>query len=193
MSGRFCARSGRRQMNDNRKRLGLVVNPIAGMGGAVGLKGTDGVLVEEARRRGAQPQAQKRALTALQALQRAEQTVEVLTCEGSMGADAAEAAGLPHRVVFRPHHPPGAADTRNAVTALLQENVDLLLFAGGDGTAREVMASAATRTPVLGIPAGVKMHSAVFGVTAMTAGDAARAFLDSGCPEAALTQAEVMD
>ncbi len=179
-------------MNDNRKRLGLVVNPIAGMGGAVGLKGTDGVLVEEARRRGAQPQAQKRALTALQALQRAEQTVEVLTCEGSMGADAAEAAGLPHRVVFRPHDPPGSADTRNAVTALLQENVDLLLFAGGDGTAREIMA-AATRTPVLGIPAGVKMHSAVFGVTAMTAGDAARAFLDSGCPEAALTQAEVMD
>lgn len=179
-------------MNGNRKRVGLVVNPIAGMGGAVGLKGTDGALVEEARRRGAQPMAQKRALTALEALQRAEQTIEVVTCEGSMGADAAVAAGVPHRVVFHPCDPPGAADTRNAVTALLRENVELLLFAGGDGTAREVMA-AAPRTPVLGIPAGVKMHSAVFGVTAMTAGDAARAFLDAGCPEAALTPAEVMD
>lgn len=179
-------------MNGNRKRVGLVVNPIAGMGGAVGLKGTDGALVEEARRRGAQPMAQKRALTALEALQRAEQAIEILTCEGGMGADAAEAAGLPHRVVFQPDAPPGAADTRNAVTALLRENVELLLFAGGDGTAREVMA-AATDTPVLGIPAGVKMHSAVFGVTAMTAGDAAREFLDGGCPEAALTPAEVMD
>ncbi|TCO77117.1 putative polyphosphate/ATP-dependent NAD kinase [Chromatocurvus halotolerans] len=173
--------------------MGLVVNPVAGMGGAVGLKGTDGALVEEARRRGAQPMAQKRAVTALEALQRAEQTIEVLTCAGSMGADAAGAAGLPHRVVFHPDDPPGAADTRNAVTTLLRENVELLLFAGGDGTAREVMASAAAHTPVLGIPAGVKMHSAVFGVTAMTAGDAARAFLDSGCPETALIPAEVMD
>lgn len=180
-------------MNGSRKRVGLVVNPIAGMGGAVGLKGTDGILVEEARRRGAQPMAQKRALTALQALLRADTAVEVLTCEGNMGADAAEAAGLAHRAVFRPAEPPGAADTRNAVKALLRENVDLLLFAGGDGTAREVMAAAGTQTAVLGIPAGVKMHSAVFGVTAMTAGDAARAYLDSGCPETSLMPAEVMD
>ncbi|MFN2327794.1 MAG: ATP-NAD kinase family protein [Chromatocurvus sp.] len=180
-------------MNGNRKRVGLVVNPIAGMGGAVGLKGTDGILVEEARRRGAQPMAQKRARTALESLRRADQSVEILTCKGSMGSDAAEAAGVAHRVVFCPAEPPGAADTRNAVTALLSENVDLLLFAGGDGTAREVMAAAGTQLPVLGIPAGVKMHSAVFGVTAMTAGDAARAFLESDCPEASLMPAEVMD
>lgn len=180
-------------MNSNRKRVGLVVNPIAGMGGAVGLKGTDGLLVQEARRRGASPLAEKRALTALHALARTEQPLELLTCAGSMGADAAGAAGLQYRVVFRPKAPSSASDTRNAVLALLREQVDLLMFAGGDGTAREVMAVADSRTPVLGIPAGVKMHSAVFGVTAMTAGDAARAFLDSGCPEATLAPAEVMD
>ena len=180
-------------MYGSRKRVGLVVNPIAGMGGAVGLKGTDGALVDEARRRGAQPMAQQRALTALASLARAGGAIEILTCSGSMGGDAAAAAGLEHQLVFTAKQPATAEDTRAAVAVLVRENVDLLLFAGGDGTARDVLAASDARAPVLGIPAGVKMHSAVFGVTAKTAGDAAREFLAAGCPGEQLVPAEVMD
>jgi predicted polyphosphate/ATP-dependent NAD kinase len=186
-------------MNARQPRIGLIVNPIAGMGGAVGLKGTDGPLLDEARRRGAQPQGPARALAALRVLASLPVPPRVLTCAGAMGADIAGEAGLETEVVYRPASPSGPDDTRAAVRAIVaatggaDAGVDLLLFAGGDGTARDVLAEVGRGQAVLGIPAGVKMHSAVFGITAVTAGDAARQFLEAGCPPDLLEPAEVMD
>jgi predicted polyphosphate/ATP-dependent NAD kinase len=96
-------------------------------------------------------------------------------------------------VVDVPHQSTSSADTRRAAAVLRDRQVDLLLVAGGDGTARDVLESIGRDVPVLGVPAGVKMHSAVFAATARTAGEVARAFLARTDREALLQDAEVMD
>lgn len=172
----------------------MIVNPIAGMGGAVGLKGTDGDLVVRARELGARPQASLRAKQALQVLAGCAHPPRVLACAGAMGEDVAREVGLRTEVV---HHPSaaesGAADTRAAAERMLALQPDLLMFVGGDGTARNVLEAVGAGMPVLGVPAGVKMHSGVFAVTAKTAGDVARAYLESATPETLLDDMEVMD
>ncbi|MEV5809991.1 ATP-NAD kinase family protein [Streptomyces parvulus] len=171
-----------------------MVNPLAGMGGSVGLKGTDGPeILEEARRRGARPLSGERAARALIRLTAASKSpFKVLTGSGDLGEHSALAAGLRPVVVHRTG--PGGSgpeDTRAAAEAMRSE-VDLLLFAGGDGTARDIVGAVGDRVPVLGVPAGVKMHSAVFGASPDSAGSLAALFLD-GSPTARLRDAEVMD
>ncbi|MFD4659776.1 ATP-NAD kinase family protein [Kitasatospora sp. NPDC058444] len=158
-------------------RIGLVVNPVAGLGGRVGLKGSDGAEVQRrALALGARPQAVARAELTLRHLP---SDVELITAEGPMGAASAQAAGRAARVV---HRPAGAAttaaDTRAAVRALAAAGAGLLLFCGGDGTARDVLDALGPepRLPVLGIPAGVKMHSAVFAVHPRAAAEVAAAW-----------------
>ena len=150
------------------KRLGLIVNPLAGVGGRLAFKGSDNrCLVDQALERGAAQPAPERARAALSMLS---QEVEVLAAGGSMGADLAGTA------ITEPVEQSTATDTRAAAIALADAGVDLLLFAGGDGTAVDVLAAVGDRLPVIGIPAGVKMHSAVFGVTPRSAGELAAAF-----------------
>ncbi|GAB3974821.1 ATP-NAD kinase family protein [Actinoallomurus acanthiterrae] len=172
-------------------RFGLVVNPVAGLGGRVGLKGSDGVDVQErARALGATPRAGERAALALAELRsRLGAGLTVRTAAGAMGADAVTAAGLRPEVAYGPGFPTTAADTK-AAAAVLAGEVDLLLFAGGDGTARDVLDAVGASVPVLGVPTGVKMHSAVFGVGPRAAGEAAALMAAGGT---ALRDAEVMD
>lgn len=151
-------------------RIGFLINPIAGMGGRVGLKGTDGVAAEAARR-GAHPTANMRALEALLKLKHLIDStprplaIEWLTVTGTMGRDALQTAGLATiEVVHAASSEPSAQDTKAAVEKFLAAGINLVLFCGGDGTARDVCAITGETTPVLGIPAGVKMYSGVFGV-----------------------------
>ncbi|MEY9912980.1 putative polyphosphate/ATP-dependent NAD kinase [Catenulispora sp. MAP12-49] len=154
-------------------RVGLVVNPVAGVGGRVGLKGSDGAEVQaRAFALGAVPRAAERAAVALSELAARRRDVAVLTVAGAMGEEAARAAGLAPEVVFSAGEPTSAADTVAAARALASR-VDLLLFAGGDGTARDVLEAVGDAVPVLGIPTGVKMHSAVFAVNPRAAGEVA--------------------
>jgi NAD+ kinase len=158
-------------------RLGFVVNPVAGMGGRVGLKGTDGK-VDEARERGAERRSHDRAVAALRAARDrlGDRELTLLTAGGPMGEDAAREAGLTPTVVTDPPADPfetRAADTRAAVRAVLDREADLVAFVGGDGTAvdvAETLTEAGVDTPVLGVPAGVKVYSGVFGATPAAAG-----------------------
>ncbi|HKC28301.1 MAG TPA: NAD(+)/NADH kinase [Jatrophihabitans sp.] len=172
-------------------RLGVVINPIAGMGGRVGLHGTDGAAVSVARARGASPVAPLRAGRALQRL-RSAADVAVLTVAGEMGADVLRELGWSHRVVAEAAAPTSADDTRRAVAAMREEGVTLLLFVGGDGTARDIAEIVGSSVPVLGVPAGVKMHSGVFATSPEAAADVAARYL--AAPErVGTTAAEVVD
>ena len=148
-------------------RLGVVVNPWAGIGGATALKGSDGLAVRaEALARGAEPRAPGRMTRTLAGL--ASEGLTVLTWGGAMGEDAAAASGLASTVLGAAEGESTGADTQRAVRALVAAGIDLLLFAGGDGTARDVASALEDLGDpplVLGVPAGVKMHSGVFAVT----------------------------
>jgi len=150
-------------------RVGLVINPIAGMGGAVGLKGTDTPeVLEEAVRRGARPIAQGRTEEMLRAAGDLE-GYDFFTAGGAMGENVLRSHTPRVTVVYTPGEVTAEEDTKAACSAVLEAGVDLLLFTGGDGTARDVMDVVDETVPVIGIPSGVKMHSGVF---ANTPGDA---------------------
>jgi predicted polyphosphate/ATP-dependent NAD kinase len=169
------------------RRIGFLINPVAGMGGAVGLKGTDGQ-VEEARRRGAVPQAERRGRIPLDILAR-DPDLLFFTASGEMGESLLAKTGITQFQVV--HHYRGestAEDTRNAVHRFLEEGVDLILFCGGDGTAREIFDVAGREVPILGIPTGVKMYSALFAIDPATAAE-----IVDGPTQYTLRDAEVMD
>ena len=174
-------------------KIGLIVNPIAGMGGRVGLKGTDGeTVLARARLLRAPQEAPARAVEALKVLSSAPGDLRILTCLAGMGENEARAAGLsPTVIIDAPAGATTAADTRRAAREMVRRGVDLLLFAGGDGTARDILDAVADSVTALGIPAGVKIHSAAFGATPREAGRAALAFLREGAR--ATRMAEVMD
>ncbi|GAA0277295.1 ATP-NAD kinase family protein [Halobacterium noricense] len=168
------------------RTVGVVVNPIAGMGGRVGLKGTDGN-VEAARERGAEQRAPDRARDALAALRERAPDTAILAYGGEMGADEARAAGFDSEVVGEPNYDETtAADTKDAVRAFVARGVDLILFVGGDGTATDVATAldeVEADVPVLGVPAGVKVYSSVFAVRPEAAGRVAATFEDTEARE----------
>lgn len=176
-------------------KVGLVVNPLAGIGGTVALKGSDGdEVVAMALAAGASKKAPERVSMCLQQLDA--ETVTFLTAGGEMGEKELVASGFECSVVYTPSMPTKAIDTQSAVEVLCNEGVELLLFAGGDGTARDVL-DALSRCkrdaplPVLGIPAGCKIHSAVYALTPVHAGELL-ALLAEGQPMS-LVDARVMD
>jgi predicted polyphosphate/ATP-dependent NAD kinase len=173
-------------------RLGLVVNPIAGLGGRLAFKGSDDVaLVATARERGATPVAPTRAKEALRPLAALGPGLDLLAYAGEMGEQEAVDAELRPTVLGCSRPVTSAADTRAAACEMADRDVDLLLFAGGDGTAVDVLEAIGDRVPVLGIPAGVKMHSAVFALNPRSAGELAARLAQDGVR--GVRPAEVMD
>ncbi|OIU87495.1 ATP-NAD kinase family protein [Microbacterium sp. AR7-10] len=178
--------------------IGLVVNPVAGVGGPAGLAGSDGAEVQRlAVSRGAHSRAQARATIALRVLAARHPALVIATTCGAMGADAVRAAGLEAWVVYDPasavQSTTTASDTSAAVAALAEAGATLILVAGGDGTLRDAAAGLAGTAPqpaVLGIPSGVKMYSPVFAVSPRAAGSLAADWVDGGLP---LTDREVLD
>jgi predicted polyphosphate/ATP-dependent NAD kinase len=175
-------------------RLGFIVNPIAGMGGRVGLKGTDNVL-KEAIARGAKPVAPSRATEFLQKLKRnmTEKSIEIISCPGIMGEKEARDADFPVKILpMKIGDETSAEDTKTAVDLLAAANVDLIVFVGGDGTAKDVFDAmqGCRQTPVLGVPSGVKMYSSIFAVNPSDAVEVVLAYAER---QAEITELEIMD
>ncbi len=170
-----------------RSKIGFLINPVAGMGGAVGLKGTD-CLAQEAIARGARPLAAERARDCLRLLAPADGLL-FFTASGEMGESVLKELGMDYSVVYQSPEKSSAEDTKAVCKAFLAKDVDLILFCGGDGTARDV-AHAVQHVPMLGIPAGVKMHSGVFAISPEAAAELALGYAHG---DLAARETEVVD
>jgi len=175
-------------------KMGFIVNPIAGMGGRVGLKGTDGVS-KDAITMGAKPVAPTRAIEFLRRLMdlQLKHAIELITCPSVMGEDEAKTAGLSARILPMPlKSETTAEDTKSAVRQMIALKVDLIVFVGGDGTARDILDAMRGRDnlPVLGVPSGVKMYSGIFAVNPAEAAEVVAAFAEK---TAQMMEFEVMD
>lgn len=163
------------------------------MGGRVGLKGSDGIeILRKARELGARPESPRRAVEALKIIAGIKEEIEVLAYPEEMGANECREAGLNPEVIGNIKS--GATspeDTMEAARQMAERGVDLILFAGGDGTARNIYTAIGPGIPVLGIPAGVKIHSAVYAINPRSAGEVASLYLQNKVLN--LREAEVMD
>lgn len=152
-------------------RIGIIINPLAGIGGPAGLKGSDGSeIVALAQGKGVTGRAIERCARALAQLRDCT-AIDFLVCPGAMGEDAFRGLGLSATVIeMQMPEVPEAKHSQQAAL-LMKPHVDLLIFCGGDGTARDILDAVGEDLPVLGIPAGVKMHSGVYAVSPEAAGE----------------------
>jgi len=169
---------------DAKTKIGLIVNPVAGMGGSVGLKGTDGQMRLRAAELGATPVTPERTRQFLTRIPNTER-IQLLVAPGPMGEQYAP--GNP--VVGKTGKTSTAEDTRRIARQMVSRGVELLVFVGGDGTARDIQDAVGAQVPVIAVPAGVKMFSAVFAVNPGAAAELVKTFLE-GAP---LEEQEVLD
>ena len=179
-------------------RIGLLVNPDAGLGGRLGLKGSDGQ-AEFARSQGAEDRAGPRvavALTHFARLRKDPSSLEWITSEGRMGTDWI-GSDLEIGSVSAIHTSSGlttSEDTAGLVAQLLESNIDILVYGGGDGTTRDIVAAlesaGSQNLPIIGVPCGVKMHSGSFAASPKAAAEVLSAWLDG---ELLLANTEVLD
>ena len=173
------------------KTIGFIVNPVAGMGGAVGLKGTDGkAILQQAIALGAKPIATQRAETFLTELSPAKAHLKLVVGAGQMGENEAQKLGYSCKVIGEAKTETSSEDTQSVAKGIVEAGVDLLVYCGGDGTTRDIQKAIDMKVPVLGVPTGVKMHSALFAVSPQAAARVAIRYLWGGLP---LREAEVMD
>jgi len=174
--------------------IGFLVNPIAGMGGKVGLKGTDGVF-KEAVKLGAKPEAPEKSEEMIKEyLNKYSKNNDIrwFTCSGIMGGDELKNVGIKNiEIIYdSPLEKTSLRDTKEACKKLLEKNVDLILFCGGDGTARDIFEIVDNKIPILGIPSGVKMHSGVFGINTSATAKMLNEFVNG---RLTIGDAEIMD
>lgn len=173
----------------------FLINPIAGMGGRVGLKGTDGIeILKKAKELGAEEVAQIRALEAMSLIFEKKVDVKWLTCSKNMGEDVLSEVGYKknedYTIIYDTPPITSSEDTKNACIKFKEKKAELILFCGGDGTARDILQVVGKDIPIIGIPSGVKMFSAVFGVNPKSVAEVVFGFLKG---EYSLAESEIMD
>jgi len=173
-------------------KIGFLINPIAGMGGRVGLKGTDNV-VTQAKQLGATPIASQKAEEMLQEFYSKTHRLDInwYTCAADMGSTVLENNGIRVKVIYTPQTATTSSeDTKKACNKFLENHIDILVFCGGDGTARDIYTVVDKMIPLLGIPSGVKMHSAVFGINTSATAKMLKEFIEG---RLTIGDAEIMD
>jgi predicted polyphosphate/ATP-dependent NAD kinase len=168
--------------------IGLIVNPIAGMGGAVGLKGTDGTMYKKAVELGARPKTPDRTKEFLSHIRHKEE-IELFVAPGKMGETYVKERKIQFTVIGRVEKETSAEDTKRIAQKMLNIPVDLLIFVGGDGTARDIYDAVDSAVPCVAVPAGVKIFSSVFATSARAAAELADSFIEG----MNTTEKEVLD
>ncbi len=159
------------------KRIGLIVNPIAGMGGSVGLKGTDGNIYKQALKLGAKPVTPKRTRDFLSFITHKNEII-FFVAPGKMGEEYIRDFNFKYVVVGHIHGETSSEDTRRIAKEMMEKNIELLVFVGGDGTARDIYDAINSSIPVIGVPGGVKIFSPVFSVSAKASARILDAFIE---------------
>jgi predicted polyphosphate/ATP-dependent NAD kinase len=174
-------------------KLGLLINPYAGIGGALALKGSDGVEIrKKALAMGAEKKALDKTRLALEHIVCMKDQVQLYVASGEMGETLAKEMGFSYSIIYQSAKiQTESQDSEATAQALLEQHVDLILFAGGDGTARNVCHVIGNSVPVLGIPAGCKIHSAVYAITPAAAGRVLKQVIQGEI--VSVSDAEVMD
>ncbi|NVK25558.1 MAG: ATP-NAD kinase family protein [Gammaproteobacteria bacterium] len=176
-------------------KLGLIINPVAGLGGSVALKGSDGeATAEKALALGASAKSNDRALVALEMLSDRKDKVEIFTVAGDMGQSLCQRLGFEHQIIHTPqldNNTTKPEDTEVAAKLMSEMALDLILFVGGDGTARNICAVIEEGSTVLGVPAGCKIHSGVYAITPKAAGRVLQMLVDGEL--VSVGDADVMD
>ena len=172
------------------KRVGFIVNPIAGMGGSVGLKGTDGDAYFKALERGAKPVSPRRGLEFLNNIEPG--NFELISAPGIMGEHIIEASKYKDKLTSIIGEIPSTTtrDDTIRIAREMKKYVDIIVFVGGDGTARDVYEAIGTSLPVIGVPSGVKIYSAVFAVNPIAAARLLNYYLED---KTTLIEREVLD
>ncbi len=180
-------------------RIGLLANPDAGLGGRLGLKGSDGQ-AELARSKGAEDRSGPRLESMLRhfsSIHRGESSqLEWITSRGRMGTDWIPEE-LQTETISEVHESSGetsATDTEDAIERLLENGIDILVYSGGDGTTRDIVASLgnsqSSELPIIGVPSGVKMHSGCFASSPKAAAEVLSAWLHG---DLLVSSTEVLD
>ena len=166
-------------------RLAVVVNPDAGLGGKLGFKGSDG-RAAEARAAGAQDRAGPRMRICLEKLaELARGPIEILAWDGRMGGD-----WIPSEYTST-GKTPETTDATSTSEFIKAHSPDLFLYAGGDGTTRDIVEALGEREiPLVGVPGGVKMHSGCFATTPKAAAEVVWSFFTG---DLMVARTEVMD
>ena len=171
-----------------KNKIGLIVNPVAGMGGSVGLKGTDGEMHKRALELGAKPVTPKRTKTLLSNIKNKDKILLVVP-PGKMGEEYVKAFDVPFTVIGEISKEVSAKDTKRISSEMVKSGIILLIFVGGDGTARDIYDAIDSKAPVVGVPGGVKVFSSVFAVSARAAAEMVDAFVEGSD----VTEREVLD
>lgn len=185
--------------NQNIFKIGLIINPIAGMGGSVGLKGTDGRdTLQKAIKLGADPNAQNRTKEFLTELKSVKHKLQFFTCPKDMGENVLKELGFEYTLLSHPifediesvyDSTPGHTKTAARLLKVM-EDIEIIIFVGGDGTARDIQNVIRKAKPCLGIPAGVKIYSSVFSIDPQRAANLLLQFLWDETP---LKESDVLD
>ena len=171
-----------------KKKIGLIVNPIAGMGGSVGLKGTDGEMYKKALSLGAKPVTPYRTQDVFRHIKYKDKII-IYTTSDKMGYDYIKDAGLEIIIIDSIPEVTTSNDTIRIAKKLLENGIELLIFVGGDGTARDIFDAIGTSVPVVAVPSGVKVFSSVFAVSARAAAE----MIDEFIRGTSLKEEEVLD
>ena len=159
------------------RRIGLIVNPVAGMGGSVGLKGTDGEMHKRALELGARPVTPKRTDEVLSHIKQKDR-MTLVVAPGEMGERHTSACDIPFKVIGTVGEGTSQEDTKRISKEMVSSGAELLVFVGGDGTARDIYDAIRSTVPVVAVPAGVKVFSSVFAVSARAAAEMVDAFVN---------------
>lgn len=160
------------------KKIGLIVNPIAGMGGSVGLKGTDGNAYQKSIELGAEPVSPQRMRQFLSHLD-FQIEVKFFVAPQNMGEHLIRSTKFNYETVGSINNEQTSAeDTKKIAEQLKEKNIDILIFCGGDGTARDIYDIVDLDIPVLALPSGVKMFSSVFAVNPEAASEMLEGYIE---------------